>query len=408
MQTIDTGYKPEFGLGAYFAGQNAANTEDLNQEELIKNFLANQKAREMDPLDITRRQQENQIGLYEQATADAKRNDPEYIKNLISGTIGQFKSQATAARIGEATESNKTKSENSKFAEDADAAEAELKIRDMIRKGEGSIGFPTTQQPIPATPMVGNFTNFMKPPTSTNGGADWKVPPQQQQAADRMAMLTLLSEWEKNPNDAKLTAEISSMRKRMNGSSVKGGDPLPIGGVNDGQMASPMPDVPNQVAMNSGTPEFKSLMQSMVDTPEQRRKMLLGEGKSLGQIEAAKIRAQGLADQMRIKFSLTPVKDAKTFEETIQKFLDKQADGKTLTPAEEKAYDDAVQGYNAKLQSRFTEGTTLQKNNQTGKFGLENRTPPTGYVRKKPISNEVVIRDGVAYERVEGGLQRKR
>ncbi len=33
MQNIETGYKPEFGLGAWFAGQNAANTEAANEEE---------------------------------------------------------------------------------------------------------------------------------------------------------------------------------------------------------------------------------------------------------------------------------------------------------------------------------------------------------------------------------------
>ena len=47
MQNIETGYKPEFGLGAWFAGENAANTEAANEEELIKSFLANQRERQM-------------------------------------------------------------------------------------------------------------------------------------------------------------------------------------------------------------------------------------------------------------------------------------------------------------------------------------------------------------------------
>ena len=39
MQNIETGYKPDFGLGAWFAGQNAANTEAANEEELIKSLV---------------------------------------------------------------------------------------------------------------------------------------------------------------------------------------------------------------------------------------------------------------------------------------------------------------------------------------------------------------------------------
>ena len=49
---IETGYKPEFGLGAVYQGFNAANADMSAQEELIKQFLANQREQQMQPLDI--------------------------------------------------------------------------------------------------------------------------------------------------------------------------------------------------------------------------------------------------------------------------------------------------------------------------------------------------------------------
>lgn len=109
MQTIDTGYKPEFGLGAYFAGQNAANAADLNQEELIRNFLANQQAKQtydkdtqMNPLLIAEQRNKNTIGDYEAALATAKNESPTYKNMLLKGTEGQMQSQITASEKGKA------------------------------------------------------------------------------------------------------------------------------------------------------------------------------------------------------------------------------------------------------------------------------------------------------------------
>ena len=51
-QEISTGYKPEFTLGGLYHGFNAANAEDISQEELMKQYLANQREQQMQPLDI--------------------------------------------------------------------------------------------------------------------------------------------------------------------------------------------------------------------------------------------------------------------------------------------------------------------------------------------------------------------
>ena len=40
---IETDYRPNFGLGAYYQGINAANAKQLTEEDILKAFLANQK-----------------------------------------------------------------------------------------------------------------------------------------------------------------------------------------------------------------------------------------------------------------------------------------------------------------------------------------------------------------------------
>ena len=62
LAEIDTGYKPEFGLGALYQGMNAANADMSAQEEILRQFLANQREQQMQPLDIEKARLGN-IGL---------------------------------------------------------------------------------------------------------------------------------------------------------------------------------------------------------------------------------------------------------------------------------------------------------------------------------------------------------
>ena len=59
-QAIETGYKPEFGLGALYQGFNAANADQLSEEEILKQFLANQRAQQEIPLDMQNKELTNQ------------------------------------------------------------------------------------------------------------------------------------------------------------------------------------------------------------------------------------------------------------------------------------------------------------------------------------------------------------
>ena len=49
---IETDYRPNFGLGAYYQGINAANAKQLTEEDILKAFLANQKEQNEQPLDL--------------------------------------------------------------------------------------------------------------------------------------------------------------------------------------------------------------------------------------------------------------------------------------------------------------------------------------------------------------------
>ena len=96
MQNIETGYKPEFGLGAWFAGENAANTEAANEEDLIKSFLANQREQQMQPIDVEKAQLGLDPARYESQLAQAKSSNPNYIPEQLRGQIGQMQTQAAS------------------------------------------------------------------------------------------------------------------------------------------------------------------------------------------------------------------------------------------------------------------------------------------------------------------------
>ena len=92
LPTIDTGYKPEFGLGAVYQGFNAANAEQGAELELIKQFLANQREQSMQPLDVTKAQltnegmaSENLIKAFQGAQAQSQ-NTPEMLKAFVDST----------------------------------------------------------------------------------------------------------------------------------------------------------------------------------------------------------------------------------------------------------------------------------------------------------------------------------
>lgn len=91
MNQINTGYQPQFALGALYQGENAADIEQSNQLELIKNALANLREQQSQPMDM-------RIKAMEAARADAM-NTPEMLDAYQRGYIGQNNSQDAAGKL---------------------------------------------------------------------------------------------------------------------------------------------------------------------------------------------------------------------------------------------------------------------------------------------------------------------
>lgn len=116
---IETDYRPNFGLGAYYQGINAANAKQLTEEDILKAFLANQKEQNEQPLDLM-------IKQWQAAHAQDQMNDPEYRKSMLDGYMGQMKTQiangkkateTVASEIPAINQDNKNKFEVAKLLE---------------------------------------------------------------------------------------------------------------------------------------------------------------------------------------------------------------------------------------------------------------------------------------------------
>jgi hypothetical protein len=141
MQTIQTGYTPDGALGALYAGQNAANSQSFNDEDLAKLFIQNQLAQQtyqqndqINPLDVIRKQNENAVGGYNAALANAKRTDPNYINMAISGQNAQMQNQMNSADAGKALVPYKIASEKSGLENEKNKQDVMWTVGDIDRQ----------------------------------------------------------------------------------------------------------------------------------------------------------------------------------------------------------------------------------------------------------------------------------
>lgn len=103
ISQIDTGYKPEFGLGALYQGFNAANSDQASELELIKQFLANQREQQMQPIDVSQAQQNLDAGRY--------KTTPEYQTGMRDTISGQGMSNLAAGQTAAGLQPFKQKAE---------------------------------------------------------------------------------------------------------------------------------------------------------------------------------------------------------------------------------------------------------------------------------------------------------
>lgn len=93
---IETGYKPDGALGALYQGFNAANVDQSAELELIKQFLANQREQQMQPLDVEKAQQD--------LLANAFKTSDRYQTGMADMIEGQGYSNLTAGKNAKALE----------------------------------------------------------------------------------------------------------------------------------------------------------------------------------------------------------------------------------------------------------------------------------------------------------------
>jgi hypothetical protein len=134
---IETGYKPEFALGALYQGMNAANADEMAQQEIIDRVLSNFKRQQDAPLDYTIKQAE---------AVDAQtRMLPTYQDAKLRGYIGQNDSQEASGRVAQALAPFRISAEKAKsrLAEANDTKDFNLaSFQKLLTEGVDSDGNP--------------------------------------------------------------------------------------------------------------------------------------------------------------------------------------------------------------------------------------------------------------------------
>jgi len=87
---ISTGYQPQFALGALYQGINAANQQEGDELELVKQFLANQREQQMQPIDVEQANQNLFANMY--------KTDPRYQEGMTQTIEGQGMSNLAAGQ----------------------------------------------------------------------------------------------------------------------------------------------------------------------------------------------------------------------------------------------------------------------------------------------------------------------
>lgn len=111
LPMIETGYKPEFGLGAMYQGFNAANADQGAELELIKQFLANQHSQVQNPLD--------EQTTAQNLLANHYKTDPRYQTGMTDMIEGQGYSNKVAGQNAQALQLFKQRAERADLEQHA-------------------------------------------------------------------------------------------------------------------------------------------------------------------------------------------------------------------------------------------------------------------------------------------------
>ena len=288
---INDGYKPTFegnALSAYFNGLNAANADNSAQEEILRQYLANQRELQIAPLDIG-------IKQWEAASAQDKLNDPEYRKWALQGYTGQMKTQDAAGKKAQQNwkgDANLVDTQNkNKLTRERVLAE----LYDLKNKGEGgTIGFPMQAQQgldLPTPPVFGNMRteSSLKNVMQNQPGEGMGAP--RDTSYDRVELTRALANPKLSPENRKaLEAELARLNAGTLGTGMDAPPPLGsvppnVAGVTQQQVAtndSPLVQQPprRNWGISPGSSRAEQLMSILVDTPELRTDLIKGDQKA--------------------------------------------------------------------------------------------------------------------------------
>lgn len=140
MPEISTGYKPNYALGALYQGFNAADEDEASLQNIMHQFLQNQREQQQEPLDRL-------IKMWQARESLGKLQDPEYLKSMLEGYKGQMNSQIASGKEAMSTvdskipvinQDNKNKLFMGKTLEDWN----NLRMSQQPQEQQGSIGIP--------------------------------------------------------------------------------------------------------------------------------------------------------------------------------------------------------------------------------------------------------------------------
>ena len=304
MQEIDTGYKPEWGLGAYFAGQNAANKEAFNEQDLLRAFLANQREKQQQPLDLDIKAQEAQM-------ARAKMTDPDYAKWALQNMIGQGKIVGAQGDIAQATlpqtiQNKQQDLRTSGLMGNLNEAFAKLKQNALQGQGKGTIGFgmqPQQQQP--------------------TAGFSWQIPQEVQQSRDADRLAILQDELKDHPTDQNLLRAIETTKSKV-------GTKAPA------------------QSIQTNNPVYEQIMQSLMDTPEFRQKLMQQNERLESNEYMKQLALQAAAEKAKASGGEKPAKSA---QEALVRDLNRRFQAGLIDEAQ----------YNEELAAIFNRATSKQE-----------------------------------------------
>ncbi len=266
MTPISTGYQPEFGLGALYQGFNAANADKLNEEEVLKAYLQNQKDIREAPLNQT-------IKQWEAKQAAGKMNDPEYLAKILEGYKGQMNSQIAAGNKGMRT-----------WESDADATVQENKNKLFMGKTLEDWNKLRLEQQI-------QQSQEDQEPTATIN----RIPDQWGgEGLQKGSPITWSGPWGGNTNKANALNAFTGWRGGALGNISKESNMVKSFGLE----SESQPPVFSNMVQEQGQPPQNNLLTQMqnilVNTPEQLQKMAQINARGENALEAIGKRNEGM------------------------------------------------------------------------------------------------------------------